>query len=519
MADERLIAQIGAVVPGRLCAYRNGLPSRTRRFVVTTGLGPNHNLGVYNDNVDTVLRALTERYFFCKVAADFQPALRVKPQAFAGVRFKQFRDAVLSEMPNLPRLTRYQVVERYTGPKRAIYQKAHESLLASPLTRKDALLSSFTKFEKVDVSKAPRLINPRSPRYNLELGRYLKHAEKPFFKAINKAFGARTAATVIKGMNADQAAAVIRDKWERFQKPVAVGLDASKFDAHVSVPALRYEHSFYSGLFAGFKTLQEMLNWQLRNTGCAHLPDGKVKFSIVGTRSSGDLNTSLGNCILMCAMVHSYASLRGVDLELCNNGDDCVVIMESDDLATFQLGLSDWFMRVGFRMVVETPVYEFEEIEFCQTRPVKLASGWRLCRNHGTIFIKDPICLVDTPNTKCYRKWLGAVGECGSILASGCPVQQAFYNALLRNGTMASDGFKNHIFKNESMLGKIKDLTHASSITAEARVSYYYAFGVLPDLQREIEKFFNCAVIEDYDYNYLIDRDMLHTKPGINLQH
>jgi len=165
---------------------RNGQTAKSRLFTVATGFGPDHNLGVYNNSVDTIERAFTERYFLCQDGKGFRPAFKVGPSSFKGPEFSEFRRLVHVNMPNLPVLSSQQVVDAYHGPKRRVYEEAYRSLQVEPLTAKDAKLSAFVKFEKQDVGKAPRVINPRLPRYNLRLGKFLKHAEHRFFSAINK---------------------------------------------------------------------------------------------------------------------------------------------------------------------------------------------------------------------------------------------------------------------------------------------------------------------------------------------
>jgi len=264
--EPALLEQVKTQCMGKLCVNRNGEPYKARKFVVTTGLGSNHNLGVCHNNIDVIERAMVERYFLCKQDdGSYRPAYNVSPTAYNVKFLKEFRTIVAADMPRLPRLERQQVVDCYHGPKKRVYTKAHESLILDPLVEKDSFLTSFVKFGKQDVSKAGRIINPRSPRYNLELGRFLKHSEHHYFNAINKAFGKRTSATVIKGFNADISAQILHDKWSRFINPVAIGLDASKFDMHVSTAALKYEHSFYRLLFPGSRRLKQLLNWQLVN--------------------------------------------------------------------------------------------------------------------------------------------------------------------------------------------------------------------------------------------------------------
>jgi len=396
-----------------------------------------------------------------------------------------------------------------------VYQQALHSLESEALTEIDAHLSAFVKFEKQDVSKAPRVINPRSPRFNLRLGKYLKHAEHHYFRAINKAFGGYTRATVIKGFNADVAAAVLVEKWERFRDPIAIGLDASKFDMHVSVPALLFEHSFYLDLFPGSRELKWLLKRQLNNKGVARAADGTVKFKMEGTRCSGDLNTSLGNCIIMCALIWVFAKKRGVEIELANNGDDCVVFLEREDETRFKYQLSEWFVTKGFAMTVEPVVDELERFEFCQSRPVQLSTGWRMVRNLSACLTKDPMCLIDVPNDKVYRKWLAAIGVCGRSLASGVPLLSEFYNVFERSGTSCSDGMLREIFKNRSQLHLAQGL-RAGVVDARSRVSYYYAFGVLPDHQIAIERFF-CQVKVGPLIKQPIDREWLVVVPGFNI--
>lgn len=509
-SNDALVHRVNTEGIGKLCVRRNGNAVKPRVFTAVTGLHSDHNLGVFNSSVDTVLRALTERYFFIADGkGGFDRPIQPRKRAFANQHFVDFRRMVLDATPNLPRLSRQQVVDRYTGSKKRVYHEAMLSLDKDPLTDQDARLGMFSKYGKDKLTGAPRGINPRSPRYNLELGRYLKHAEKHLLKAINVAYGKRTSHTVIKGLNANDSASVLRAKWDVFSNPVAVGLDASKFDAHVSVLALEYEHSFYNGLFPGSRKLKWMLKQQLRNSGTAYVQDGKVDFSIKGTRSSGDLNTGLGNCILMCAMIYAYAKRAGVDIELANNGDDCVVFMEQECLDDFIKHVKSWFSIRGFNMVSETPVYEFEQLEFCQTRPVLINNVWRMIRNHDTVLVKDTLCLIPIPNDKVFRKWLGAVGECGTILNSGVPVLQSFYSAIMRNGVSSSMAFKQHIFKNSSMMTRIMQMDATEQpVTDSARVSYYYAFGITPDEQLSLERYFDSMVIDSVDLKP-IDREYL----------
>lgn len=455
-------------------------------------MGPSSNLGVFNNNVDSVERALLERYFLCKTDEGFEPAIRVQPEAYHTKELLEFRSRIVAlEKSHATILTLLEVVERYSGAKKHLYTIACQSLMRKGYTVEDAMLASFTKFEKQDLSKASRVINPRSRRYNLLLGKYLKDAEKSIFKSINQVWGSHTPHTVIKGLDCVESAKVAKAKWDRFKKPVGVGLDAKKFDMHVSGEALEYEHGFYN-LVYNTPELAMLLKAQINNKGKAYCDDGTVEFAMRGTRSSGDLNTSLGNCIIMCAAIWALCKALGIEAELMNNGDDCVVIMEATDLAQFLEGVPEHFRKLGFRMTVEQPVYEFERIEFCQTQPVCVAGEWRMVRNPFTCMIKDPMCLIPLNSNKAYQKWLHAVGNCGASQVPGVPIMQSFYHTFLRHGKTCGDSFSQSVFKGTSKMDFIPtERAKRHDVCASTRVSFYKAFGLAPDAQVCLEDYYD----------------------------
>ncbi len=490
----------GGPASHQLRVYRNGQPAKPRNYHVVSRMGPNHRLGVFNNNVRSVERALLERYFLCDVNGTFHRPLPVTAAAYDTASLRAVRKHIVEHVAALaPILTLQEVVECYRGSKRKTYQRALESLYRRKLCRKDGHLRPFTKFEKQALDKACRIINPRDPRYNLVLGKYLKKAEHLFFEAINETWGAYTTHTVLKGVNVVQSAEIIRKKWDRFKDPVAVGLDAKKFDMHVSMAALLYEHSFYNKVFES-QELRRLLRWQLVNRGKAYCPDGEVEFRMPATRSSGDLNTSLGNCIIMCCLIWAYCNERGIVAELCNNGDDCVVIMERADLDRFQDGLVGWFERKGFRMEVEQPVDEFEQIEFCQSSPCWDGRTWRMVRNVRTCLKKDPMCLIPVNSVKTLRKWMGAVGECGLALVPGIPVLREFYQCFIRHGLRASERMIEHIFRTTSMQERSAGLEGDWEPTPESRASFYRMSGITPDYQIALEQYYRTLVIDVGDF-------------------
>jgi hypothetical protein len=400
----------------------------------------------------------------------------------------------------------------YSGRKRLVYQRAVESLMIRGLTVRDSFVSVFIKAEKVNFTvkgdPAPRVIQPRSPRYNVEVGRYLKLFEKELVRAFRRAFGYDV---ILKGMNADQVGAALATNWGQFRRPVAFGLDASRFDQHVSVGALEWEHSVYNAVFRCPK-LRKLLKWQLKNRGIGRTEGHRVDYTVDGCRMSGDINTGMGNCLIMSSIVLAYCLARGIRARLSNNGDDCVVMCETGDLARFD-GLAAWFLDFGFSLTREAPCYHLEEVEFCQFHPVRLSTGWRMVRNPFVAMSKDCVSLVGWSTEQEVRKWAHTVGMGGMALCCGVPVWEAWYARLVRLGEEASGGLVERV--NDCGAAYWARGCSPAVIDEEARYSFWRAFGILPDHQVALEAEYagpaellpSQPMMENFSQAAIIDQD------------
>jgi len=307
---------------------------------------------------------------------------------------------------------------------------------------------------------------------------------------------------VFKGMNAAESGERMFALWSSFKNPVAIGLDASRFDQHVSKQALEWEHSIYPLCFAKpyRKRLEKLLSWQVTNTCRGYTEDGKLKYTKLGGRMSGDMNTSLGNCILMCSMIKQYSIVRGVRTLLANNGDDCVVFMEADDLQRFSCGLDGWFRSLGFNMTVEPPCYQFEEIEFCQTHPVYVgpnADSYLMVRHPKWAIAKDTMSIHPFNNEAQYKGWLDAVGTGGLAMTGQIPVFQDFYSAYQRYGSPTKYDRSSALAQSWGVRRLGLGMTRSyGPILPETRASFYWAFGVTPDEQIVLEEFYRSVRLD-----------------------
>jgi hypothetical protein len=383
-----------------------------------------------------------------------------------------------------------QLALSYSAAKRSMYFKAIESLKTVPYNVKDSYVQAFLKKEKHWMTKpiAPRLICPRSKRYNIILGTRLKFNEKKIMHAIDGVFGSPT---VLSGYDSFTQGRIIARKWGKFSDPVAIGVDASRFDQHVSESALKWEHSIYNGIF-NCPDLSLSLEHQLVNNVKMFVEDKMLRFKVRGHRMSGDINTSMGNKLIMCGMMHAYFKELGVKAELCNNGDDCVIICERVDEEKFA-GMHQHFLRYGFNMVTEAPVYKLEELEFCQSKPVCVNGKYRMVRRPDCIS-KDSHTLLSMLGPEDVKSYMSAVAQCGLVLNAGVPVLESFYKCLYRSSgyKKVSEAYIKNVISygtEERLMGRRAH--KPEPITLGTRMSYWESHGVDPRIQQIVERYYD----------------------------
>jgi len=451
----------------------------------------------FADTVENVKCALLERVFFHEVDGEFiEPAAPTMSQVRSVLHsfhsaFKHY-SRTLTPIPlrDYPR-------SAYRGQKLAMYERAVRNVVSRGQRASDAYLNTFLKHEKILVGSkraVPRVIQPRSMEYNVCVGRYIRPAEHYIYRTIADIF---QHTTVMKGLNAFQQGALFAEAWTEFRRPAALGLDASRFDQHVSVPMLQWEHSIYRILYPDYPELQRLLRLQLCNVGFVRVWDGCVRYRVYGGRCSGDMNTAVGNCLIMCAMNYSLMQTVGLiregkcALRLFNNGDDCVLIGEEDDIALYAKHVEGHFSGLGFIMKSEPVVNTLESVCFCQTKPVYDGEQWRMVRDPHVSCSKDVTILGRVHATADLKYQLEAVGTCGLALTCGLPVLQSFYSALRRNGT-PNRGRVHPSFYGSGFYQLSQGLAAKTlPVSYAARVSFANAYGIQPDLQRALEAYYD----------------------------
>nr|QDH90790.1 MAG: RNA-dependent RNA polymerase [Riboviria sp.] len=270
-------------------------PKRVKKPTDIIAMRPPVEFVVHNHCINTLERAAKERLLYVSDGkGGFVEPPKPASQTFFNSYCRKFSEEFSKHVTYTAPLTKTEFLGAYDGRRRTLYEKAFESLKNRPLSIVDSFVSFFLKTEKVNRTAkpdpAPRGISPRTPRYHVSLGPYIKKIEHIVYKIIAVMFGAPT---VFKGLNASARGKQLLAHWNHFDDPVAIGLDASRFDQHVSLECLVWEHSIYKLFFRKDKYLERLLKWQLHNTGYGYEVDGKLKFELnQGVVTSANLKVS-----------------------------------------------------------------------------------------------------------------------------------------------------------------------------------------------------------------------------------
>lgn len=445
----------------------------------------------HNNSIANLIRGVGERVLY----TDRKCTPCVKPTSgdIFRKRCGKYQRTVANWVGHQSPVSRQEFVNFYSGRRRTMYQNAADGLALKPIRVLDSHLSTFIKAEKLifdlKPDPAPRVIQPRRPSYNVELGKYLRPLEHKIYDAVDALFGSPT---IMSKYNSLKQAEIIVEKWNGFAKPVCIGLDASRFDQHVSSQALKFEHALYDDIFKSAE-LRKLLGWQINNVGHARAADGKFSYRTVGSRMSGDMNTSLGNKYLMCLMCKAYIDSKPVKIDFVNNGDDCLLFLEKKHVHLLS-DLRDYFLDFGFKIVSETPVEEVEHIEFCQSKPLFCNGIWRMVRNVKTCLARDVTAVNFAHDESMYLSWLYDVAGCGLAFCSDVPILGSYYKMLKRFGVEGNyHDRKDSYFNVYRTLSRGVDLVNVEP-DDYGRYSFWKQTGITPDAQCELERYFDESI-------------------------
>jgi hypothetical protein len=379
-------------------------------------------------------------------------------------------------------------INHYSGKAKTKYSNAVKSLEHYPLDiRGDATVKAFVKAEKFCPADKrnpdPRMIQARNPRYNVEIGRYLKAIEHHLYRLRSK----KGLPLLGKGLSMQGRGEVLRKIWDSYKDPVCVSIDGSRWDQHITKEILEIEQSIYLSC-NNDQYFKELLRQQLNNRG--RTARG-WRYKRRGGRMSGDMNTALGNCILMIIMALAAARYIKVKCDIFDDGDDCLSIMEREDLPKYRKEIPAIMLEFGQEIKIENISTDFESILWCQGHPVLGAAGtyqmvadWRKILSQsaaGTRYWAEPKTRYD----------MGfSVGQCLLAMYPGMPIIQKYAERLCAQGVLNREVFEVDWIHKVRAAGLAGELGHLkpTPISPLTRTSFAKAFGVDEVRQLQIER-------------------------------
>jgi len=323
---------------------------------------------------------------------------------------------------------------KFTGRKGQRYAYAQTSLESMPVSKKDAVISAFVKLERVlDPNKDPRMIQARGARYNIELGNYLKAMEHDLYELHGDGPLAKylpSGRVIAKGLNQTERATLLRSKWDRMKQPVQLALDCSRFDGHCSVDLLKMEHRVYNRVFKD-PYLAKLLSWQLHNT-C--FTKSGMKYKTIGRRMSGDMNTALGNCVLMILMIVDSMQMIGASptqWDIIDDGDDCCLLVEKSIADVVKFSLPRLFRDYGHDLKIESVAEAINDVELCGCKPITVCGVEKFILRPQRCMGKT-LTVVKEFNPEFLARYMSTIGQCQLALHHGVPVLQEFALLLRR---------------------------------------------------------------------------------------
>lgn len=305
---------------------------------------------------------------------------------------------VVCRLPRVTALDWSNVLQSFPQHLRGKYLRSLDRVMSG--WRVDAFVSAFIKLEKICPAsnsgdgvfgvvpaalpyvegKKPRMIQARSPEFNLSIARFLRPIEKALYSTRCE-YGWRA---IAKGMNPAARARHLKKMWESFRKPVALSFDAAAFDAHVGVDALKALNRGYLRMIPD-QEFAKLLKSRLKNKG--RTPTG-LRYLCPGGRMSGDMDTGSGNCLLMVSLLTCAQRKVAQKFLFLDDGDDFVVMCEKEAESAVTSCVEETAVKFGIELTKDKRSETLEGIQFCSATLLWTGSHYTL--------VPDPLKMLTT---------------------------------------------------------------------------------------------------------------------------
>jgi len=357
-----------------------------------------------------------------------------EPNKQALVTLKWYTDQLVRRVGSATMYTREELISSFPQGKQKSYKKVDGLKLGYRQLLRDTAVNAFIKSERLvlDENPDPRMIQFRSMNSNLHLGQFTKPVEKKLYQM--KWDGQRL---IAKGLNLHARANLLHKMWSKYKNPNFLSLDLSRWDMHNSQDMIKILHKFYLGMIPD-PFFRQMLKMQLVNKG---FTKNQIRYTKIGGVMSGDMTTALGNCVLVVLMmsllkaiiqehgipselteehlkIQNYHQVCTEDWTMLDDGDDHIIIGEAEILEKLAKILPQYYLMMGHELKVEAQGDQFEQVQFCQHKPMKIRGMYVMIPNPRKVLATS----LSYPAGINPWDYLPIVWEARAILHQGVPV-------------------------------------------------------------------------------------------------
>lgn len=292
------------------------------------------------------------------------------------------------------RVTWKEYVNRFPGPKRDKLNKFWQRRLDNLIEEKHYHYSTFIKREKI-MGIGKSTFTPLRPRVIQGCSEATKVTAGPWFLnysyALKNAWNPLQPIWYCSGYDSGMYNAWFNYTVKRFggvDNCLFVGSDFSKYDVTQGEHCMDREAKWYETL--GFLKLENG-NWVLKLKKKYTGYGDEVKYVMLGTRKSGENDTSSGNSKNTGESIYTYWKLIGADVAMAVLGDDNFTIIRKDSLkvkiSKVLEGLKSWISSLGYKLKIQASHIP-EQVEFLSSRFYATRNGYRIGKKPGRVLTK-----------------------------------------------------------------------------------------------------------------------------------
>jgi len=465
-----------------------------RTLTQFTPAGGGRNLFVHNTDTDTLVRGIVERKLGRVVNGQLLP--NIVPTREIKTTCRKALRRIHRRVGRATLMSRQNVVDCYTGPRKLLYEKAKERLDEGDLKRRHFFQKVFIKYEALDGTAKPipkykpRVICPRSYEASLEIGRVVKPVEHRIYRAVDRLYGGRT---IVKGLNARERAEVVTECLESFRDPVVIPCDASHADSSVDDACRKVLHSIYRTVLGNLPLIDTIEShrcgkqWMFGESS-THTVRASGYFGL----GSGDQDTSLVMNLLMGVLHWTMCDEVEVKCRAVIDGDDTLLVVEREDYGSVARVMQPFFESHGFSMVADPlvdPRVEAHKINHCKAFYTWKGDHYIMLRDLSQVLSKDLCTIQNISNAKDFDFFRKAKSDCGLAIAGDMPIYGAFYRMLGRGAATYTRKHTTGASYREKSWSR--DLTNDGVVTAVKRIEIFKQYGITPDTQEALERHYD----------------------------